>query len=146
MVKKKKISDLALKIFKEHYDFLHEKELHMWKCEQCDNKYESREELEIHRLQHIENVRNICNECGKEFESMEELFEHEYCYMCEQCDNGYDSIEELEDHIRRRHTKYNCDQCDNWYKVREDLEDHRRRRHTNIFVTNVIIGMRLEKT
>ena len=42
MVKKKKFSDLALKIFKEHYDFLHEKEHHMWKCEQCDNKYESR--------------------------------------------------------------------------------------------------------
>ena len=74
MVKKKKFSDLALKIFKEHYDFLHEKELHMWKCEQCDNKYESREELEIHKLKHIENLRNICNECGKEFESTEELF------------------------------------------------------------------------
>ena len=119
MVKKtKNFSDLALKIFKEHYDFLHEKELHKWNCDQCDNRYESREELEIHRLKHIQNVRNICNECGKEFESMEELFEHEYCYICEQCDNGYNSIEELEDHRRRRHTKFNWEE-ENSIKKRE---------------------------
>ena len=61
---------------------------------------------------------------------MEELWEHEYCYICEQCDNGYESREELEDHRRRRHIKYNCDQCDNWYESREYLEDHRRRRHS----------------
>ena len=132
--KKKKFSDLAIKIFKEHYDFLHEKELHKWKCEQCDNRYESREELEVHRrFKHIKNIiRYRCNnsECEKEFESMEELWEHEYCYILEQCDNGYESREELEDHRRRRHTKYICDQCDNWYESREDLEDHRRRRHS----------------
>ena len=111
MVKKtKNFSDLALKIFKEHYDFLHKKELYKWICDQCENRYESREELEIHRLKHIQNVRNICNECGKEFESMEELFEHEYCYICEQCDNGYNSIEELDDHRRRKHTKFNWEE------------------------------------
>ena len=123
MVKKtKNFSDLALKIFKEHYDFLHEKELHKWKCEQCDNRYESREELEIHRLKHIGNVRNICNECGKEFESMEELFEHEYCYMCEQCDNGYNSIEELDDHRRRKHTKFNWEEENSTKKRKSRVE------------------------
>ena len=97
MVKKKKFSDLALKIFKEHYDFLHEKELHKWKCDRCKRQYISMEELEKH-LKKEHGIRNFCFECGKGFDTKEELFEHEYCYICEQCDNGYDSREELEDH------------------------------------------------
>merc|ERR1712101_37456 len=34
---------------------------------------------------------------------MEEMFEHEYCYICKQCDNGYESREELEDHRNIKH-------------------------------------------
>ena len=49
MVKKtKKFSDLALKIFKEHYDFSQEKELQKWKCDRCKGQNKSMEELHDH--------------------------------------------------------------------------------------------------
>ena len=70
------------------------------------------EELEKH-LKKEHGVRNFCTICGKGFDTEEEMFEHEYCYICEQCDNGYDSIEELKDHRRRRHTKYNWEEENN---------------------------------
>merc|ERR1712239_99108 len=83
---------------------MHEKTCYI--CEQCNNWYGSKEDLDYHRSRRHKK------------------------YNCDQCDNyGYESKEELDDHIRRRHTKYNCDQCDNWYKCRKELEDHRERRH-----------------
>ena len=80
----------------------HEKGFHKWKCDRCKRQYISMEELEKH-LKKEHGVRNFCLECGKGFDTEEELFEHEYCYMCEQCDNEYESIEELEDHIKMEH-------------------------------------------
>merc|ERR1711867_419378 len=70
------------------------------------------------KMKHIKNgTRNRCLECGKEFESMEELFEHEYCYICEQCDNGYESREELEDHRKMKH-------IENFDSSYDELEEH----------------------
>ena len=82
----------------------HEKGSHKWKCDRCKGQYISMEELQKH-LKKEHGVKNFCLECGKGFDTEEELFEHEYCYMCEQCDNGYDSREELEDHIKMEHIK-----------------------------------------
>ena len=50
-----------------------------YNCEQCDNWYESREDLEDHRRR------------------------RHNCYNCEQYDNWYESKEDLKDHKRRRH-------------------------------------------
>merc|ERR1712098_409474 len=89
------------------------------------------EELDEY-LKKEHGIRNMCLECGKGFENLEELIEHENCYICEQCDNWYESRKDFEDHRRRRHSEnfYICEQCENLYESREDLEDHRKRRHT----------------
>ena len=170
MVKKTKdFSDLALKIFKEHSDFLqelkeHEQKDHEWKCDWCKRQYVSIGELKEH-LKKEHGIRNFCLECGKGFDTKEELFEHEYCYMCEQCDNGYDSIEELEDHIKMEHIKngtrniclecgkefknkeelfeheycYICEQCDNGYDSKEELEDHIKMKHIENGTRNICL-------
>ena len=95
------------------------------KCLESKKEFGSIEELRVH-----EKNCYICEQCNNWYESREDLEDHRRRrhkeYNCDQCDNwyGYDSKEELDDHIRRRHTKYNCDQCDNWYKCRKELEDH----------------------
>ena len=76
-------------------------------CEQCNNWYECRKDLEDHKERRHKEF--ICDQCGN---------------------NWYESKEELSDHIRRIHTKYNCDQCDNWYRLKEDLEDHKNEAHS----------------
>ena len=86
-----------------------------WECDLCEKQYVHIEELDEHLKIEHEIRRYPCLECGKGFENMEELFEHEYCYICEQCDNGYESREELEDHRRIKHiengTRNRCLKC-----------------------------------
>ena len=99
-------------------------------CDQCDDKYESREKLEVHRkFKHIENTtKNFCF-CRKGFDTKEELFEHcyiEHSYVCVNCDNEYNTEEDLEDHIRKKHLQ-ECEEkleCRN-KREQQNIEKHR---------------------
>ena len=91
---------------------MHEKNCYI--CEQCNNWYESREDLENHKSRR-----------HKEFD-------------CDQCGNyGYESKEQLNDHIKRRHSKECeeqkreehrnepvCDLCNEKFKNKSELVEH----------------------
>ena len=101
------------------------------RCLECGKRFENLEELRVHE----ENCYS-CEQCDNWYESREDLEDHirrrHTKYNCDQCDNWYESREDLEDHRRRRHIEnfYICEQCENLYESRKDLEDHRKRRHT----------------
>merc|ERR1711867_336283 len=99
-----------------------------YNCDQCEDKYESREKLEVHRkFKHIKNTtKNFCF-CRKGFNTKEELFEHSYiehCYVCVNCDNEYNNEEDLEDHIRKKHSQ----ECEEKMECRNKKEGRKERR------------------
>ena len=73
------------------------------KCLECNKEFGSIEELRVH-----EQNCYICEQCNNWYESREDLEDHKERrhkeYICDQCGNNwYESKEELEDHIRRIH-------------------------------------------
>ncbi len=80
-----------------------------YKCDQCDNWYESREDLEDHRRRRHTK------------------------YNCEQCDNWYESREDLEDHRKRRHSK----ECEEKLVCRNEREQQKREEHRSGLVCDL---------
>ena len=91
------------------------------KCLECGKGFENLEELIVHQ----ENC-YICEQCDNWYESREDLEDHRRRrhtkYICDQCDNWYESREDLEDHRRRRHSQ-ECEEKLVWRneKEREEL-------------------------
>ena len=115
------------------------------KCLKCSREFNNLEDLRVH-----ENNCYICEQCNNWYEHKKDLEYHirkrHKGYNCDQCDNGYRSQEDLEDHrneinsmckenldCRKEREKQNseyhryefkCDLCNKKFKDKNELVEH----------------------
>ena len=89
-----------------------------YKCDVCDNRFSTLEELNDHMSRkHEVNI-----------------------YKCDVCDNKFSSIEDLNDHMSREHAvhKFKCDVCPNLFSERANMQAHMVKIHKDILIKTCI--------
>ena len=80
-----------------------------------------------------------CNKCDEEFETLNDLNRHKKnhqapsyeIFECDQCKQCFDKEWKLSAHLRS-HKKYACNKCDKTFKWQEVMEKHVRISHENV--------------
>ncbi|XP_025833524.1 zinc finger protein 728-like [Agrilus planipennis] len=109
-----------------------------FKCYQCKQGFDSKEEVAYHRKAHHRNYCDICQTyyavtpyCHNKDVHAEDKIK------CTICDKTYNGKRRLRIHIRRVHprTKYPCSVCGKKFKRNAVLNEHYTRKHTEIKTT-----------
>jgi len=119
----------------------HESQSHPHDCEECDFHFTS--DL---RLKHHENIAHdkenkidlSCTLCGKDFEEMNQLFDHSetpHGFPCKFCEKEFTKKGLLTFHVNSNHKKddeeevFSCDLCDDEFLKKEQLDAHVKSAH-----------------
>jgi len=99
------------------------------KCEDCGKSFTAISKLNTHRLA-VHRV--SCKKCKEKFDTKELLAMHEVDHMikCKYCTEMFDSEDEHKEHLDKSH-KIICSKCDKFYYTNEDVEKHERVDHHN---------------
>ena len=113
------------------------------KCEDCGKNFTAISKLNTHKLA---VHRETCKKCKEKFDSKELLAMHEIDHMikCKHCHEMFDTDDEHKEHLDKSH-KIICSKCDKFYYTNEDVEKHERVDHHNpCYKCNVILDSKKE--
>merc|ERR1712115_558610 len=100
------------------------------KCSHCNREFNNLKDLKKH-----ENKCHVCEQGNNWYDNREDLESHKERrhkgYTCDQCGYyGSTNKKELDDHIKEWHAEYNCNQCENSYRLKGILESHIKEAHS----------------
>lgn len=134
---------------KEHINYLelrnHLKSCHMIKCTNCDNSFQTVEQLSLHQQKdHPRSISNTsrCTFCNKMFVGQIAMkkhvkrshrpYFHLYKYMCKTCGSIFPHPQKLFAHYFVQHREllpYTCKVCDKTFRVRKQFTIHIKMAH-----------------
>ena len=111
---------------------VHQDTVHVIKCEDCQEKFDSETELRRHSVTHLEK----CFYCEQMFKTAGEIenhleAEHEKRCQSEGCENKFYTREALDDYIKEFHY-FPCSKCSFVLESLGDLTEHTQLLHTFI--------------
>lgn len=102
------------------------------KCNECDERFSSDNELDAHKASVHKVVNYDCEICGRTFSSKENLNSHiqeeHSVKTCDVCGQTFNDKNSLNKHKKEKH-HFECKECgpDVWYKTKEELDAHIKR-------------------
>jgi len=108
-------------------------------CSLCKNIFTSREDFNVHMLDHKkphqnsspQSIKKIhCGKCSKSFLKKTLLDDHmksEHCYKCAKCRQKFDSKDSLNGHMKTHLVK--CDKCNFTGESKQKVLDHKKVAH-----------------
>ena len=111
---------------------VHQDTVHVIKCEDCQEKFDTQAELDKHRVTHLEKC-FFCEEMFKTSREIENHLEAQHEKKCTAvgCENKFYTGEALDDHIKEYH-HFPCSKCSFILQSLEDLTEHTQLLHTFI--------------
>ncbi|XP_050316288.1 zinc finger protein 43-like isoform X2 [Anthonomus grandis grandis] len=109
-----------------------------FKCGECDAKYYTQSNLNIHIRKHTNEKPYVCSTCGKCFTSSNEIWQHNKVhnpirnYICDECQKSFKTHSNLRTHKLQMHQdpsswKYICTICGKRFPLNTNLVKHMRR-------------------
>ena len=122
---------------------VHYRAVHFYCSEECDQQFETKEEI-LHHLEschpddksikHYMKKSYSCKLCDSTFRKSTDLYKSHYRYIhffCYDCDIQLEDFEDIEDHLKKVHDEsYKCAVCQKVYLENTRLDEHVQQRHT----------------